>query len=102
MCVVASNNCGTSASLCLAIQTVATPVLSAGPDLTGCGQSVMLEGSGVGVWTLVSGPGTAVFSLPGDPTSAVTVDQPGDYIFNYSFDQNGCFAEDETQVSFFS
>ncbi|MBK8832318.1 MAG: gliding motility-associated C-terminal domain-containing protein [Saprospiraceae bacterium] len=102
LCVVASNNCGTSASLCLAIQTVATPVLSAGPDLTGCGQSVMLEGSGVGVWTLVSGPGTAVFSLPGDPTSAVTVDQPGDYIFNYSFDQNGCFAEDETQVSFFN
>jgi len=101
LCVVASNNCGTSASLCLAIQTVATPVLSAGPDLTGCGQSVMLEGSGVGVWTLVSGPGTAVFSLPGDPISAVTVDQPGDYIFNYSFDQNGCFAEDETQVSFF-
>ena len=76
-------------------------MLSAGPGLTGCGQSVMLEGSGVGVWTLVSGPGTAVFSLPGDPTSAVTVDQPGDYIFNYSFDQNGCFAEDETQVSFF-
>lgn len=101
LCVVASNPCGTSASLCLAIQTVATPVLSAGPDLSACGQTIMLEGSGVGGWTLVSGPGTAVFSLPDDPGSLVTVTQPGTYLFHYLYDLNGCFAEDETLVRFF-
>lgn len=102
LCVVASNSCGTSTSVCQTIQTVATPVLNAGPDLAVCGQTIILEGSGVGNWTQVSGPGASVFSVPGDPTSAVTVDQPGAYVFNYSFDQNGCFAEDESVVSFFN
>jgi hypothetical protein len=100
VCVVATNECGISAPVCISIVTTTTPMLSAGPDDSICGLNIDLQGSGTGVWTFASGPDIPQFADINNPLTSVSVLQSGQYIFNYSFSQNGCEAEDEVIIEF--
>ncbi|MFH2141770.1 MAG: PKD domain-containing protein [Bacteroidota bacterium] len=80
------------------------PTPDAGQDDNICSLSYTLQGVpslGTGNWSMISGPGTAVFANSASATSSVTVDQYGDYVFQW-FEDNGtnCDASDNVQISF--
>lgn len=101
ICLTSSNDCGESEPLCIAVMTTTTPTVDAGPDLSVCGNTALLEAVGDGTWSFISGPETPVFSDMNDPASAVDVNQPGIYTLNWAINENGCEAEDEVIVEFF-
>ncbi|MDQ3015745.1 MAG: hypothetical protein M3R25_03355, partial [Bacteroidota bacterium] len=100
ICVEVSNECGTSAPVCIQVLTTTTPGISAGVDQEVCGLISTLEGAGTGSWTLVSGPGAPQFSDTNDPLSAIQVSAPGIYILKYAISDNGCMAEDDVTLAF--
>jgi gliding motility-associated-like protein len=80
------------------------PTPDAGADDDICSLTYNLQGTasaGTGTWSLISGPGTAVFSNSASATSSVTVDQYGDYEFQW-FEDNGtsCTSFDNVFISF--
>ncbi len=79
------------------------PVSNAGNDAIACGLSTQLNAIpsvGTGNWQLISGTGNVNFSDIASPTPDITVDAYGDYIFQWSEDNNSCISNDEVTVSF--
>ncbi|MCC6459581.1 MAG: proprotein convertase P-domain-containing protein [Saprospiraceae bacterium] len=79
------------------------PAPDAGPDTAVCGNSTTLAAGNTGfsgTWVQVSGPGTAAFAGLHDPASAVTVSQPGAYVFRWTETNGSCAAADEMTLVF--
>ncbi len=100
VCVAASNECGTSTSVCLPVVTTTTPSIDAGIDQELCGLTATLAASGFGSWTVISGPGSPQFSDINNPTATVDVSNSGTYTLSFAISQNGCAAEDTVAVTF--
>lgn len=100
VCVLATNECGQSQSICATVVTTSTPVISAGIDFEICGLNADLEGSGTGTWSQVSGPGSSSFGDAQSPATSVSVSKPGVYRFLFEINQSGCIASDEVSGEF--
>ncbi|MBU0765711.1 MAG: PKD domain-containing protein, partial [Bacteroidetes bacterium] len=80
----------------------AVPAPNAGPNADLCAMSHNFSGTasvGSGIWTY-TGPGTAAFSDPTSPTSSVTVNSAGEYVFTYTETNGQCTAGDNVTVEF--
>jgi gliding motility-associated-like protein len=100
VCVVASNDCGQSQSICATVVTTTTPVLNAGTDFKICGLDASLAGNGTGTWSQISGTGTSSFIDNQNPATGVTVSAPGIYRFLFEINESGCVASDEVAGEF--
>lgn len=80
------------------------PISEAGPDQQVCGQSATMAAIpsvGTGTWTLSSGPGVANYTNANDPTTSVSVNAYGTYIFRWTEVNNICTDFDEVTIEFF-
>jgi len=82
------------------------PTPYAGPDQTVCGLTYQLQADPpdnpayVGTWSLINGPGQATFSNPTFYASAVTVSQPGTYVFEWKEINGPCDSSDQVVITF--
>jgi gliding motility-associated-like protein len=87
--------------------------INAGPDQSLCGLSATLAATpytylespndhtgSTGTWSKVSGPGTAVFTSAASPSSGVTVDIYGTYIFRWTETNGSCMRYDDMTADF--
>lgn len=85
------------------IQFANQPIANAGSNDQICSHSYTLNGVasyGNGSWSY-SGPGTATFSNPNDPTSDISVDTDGSYIFTWTEDNGlGCVDANSVTIDF--
>ena len=101
LCVTINYDCG-SADVCVPVTINEGPQADAGSNGAICGLTYPLEANasvGTGIWTVFSG-GTATFVDPTDPTTDVTADDFGTYVFTWTEDNNGCTSADDVEISF--
>ncbi|MFH2144194.1 MAG: PKD domain-containing protein, partial [Bacteroidota bacterium] len=79
------------------------PVADAGTDVSLCGLSVNLNASasaGTGTWTQISGTGNTVFSDINSPSSLVTADTYGSYVYQWHENNTGCIDSNTVTINF--
>jgi gliding motility-associated-like protein len=85
------------------VRFISTPMPDVGLDTAVCGQTYALtvqsDGLG-GNWQWVSGPLGSFFTTPGQASTAVTVQNFGDYAFRWVSDDNGCLGADTLHIRF--
>lgn len=80
----------------------AIPVADAGTILENCGNSITLNATGSGTWTVVSSPtnGSLQFTNNNDPVSEVSTSVFGTYTLQWTVSANGCSSTDQTEITF--
>ncbi|MDD3891019.1 MAG: hypothetical protein PHE03_01805, partial [Bacteroidales bacterium] len=80
------------------------PVANAGTDDITCGQTIALNATasvGTGTWTQFSGSGTSIFTNENSPTSNVTVNAYGQYVYRWTEVNGVCSDFDDVIIDFY-
>jgi trimeric autotransporter adhesin len=80
------------------------PVADAGSDDSSCDLTFTMAAvasAGSGTWTQVSGPGTSVFANPNSPTTGVSVDLYGEYVYQWEEIEGTCSDADLVTVNYY-
>jgi len=80
------------------------PVANAGPDGNECDLDhvfAAVPSAGIGTWTQLSGPGTSTFIDANSPTTTVSVDIYGTYVYQWEEVSGTCTSSDQMTVNYF-
>ena len=83
------------------------PIVSAGPNVSGCGLGLQVIGnvpSGSGFWSVTGTPpgGSASIATPQNGSSAITANIFGTYTLTLTVTNNGCLSTDDVQLNFYN
>ncbi len=95
-------DCGRSKDSCLTVTLQDAPEPNAGPDTVLCGLTYKMNGQADipgGKWTLLSNPGAANYD-ENDIQTDVSVDQYGEYVFQWSEQLSSCKGKDSVRILF--
>ncbi|MEI6408640.1 MAG: proprotein convertase P-domain-containing protein [Bacteroidota bacterium] len=78
------------------------PIANAGVDNTVCGNTLNLNGSGSGTWTLSAAPpgGSLSFADAQNSSTAVSATAPGTYTATWTVSVNNCTSTDQVDLQF--
>jgi hypothetical protein len=97
-----NGSCTSSDQISIAFES--QPISNAGLDDDACDLNYVLSATssfGTGLWTQISGSGNASFSDDTSPTSTVTVDAYGTYVFQWEESNGNCGDAASVTINFF-